>query len=283
MATVRVVEGVTVPARLVAYDNGLLPSSELVEIGYRRFVGLRELAAAFQAVVAAAWADNVRLACTDAYRTLSAQIEALHDRYTLTRIPGAPTRRWDGQTWYRKPGEASVAPPGDSVHGWGLAVDFSMSPAAPGGREAPLTPVAMAWLRAHGPSFGMAASVRGEPWHWVLRDWMRYQPKPPRPTPNPPPAPVPTPVPPPPTTPTPPLEDTEMTPFLAEIVDMLDPHQQWIVYPAIGSRRWVSGDALGGDAAYAELVGLLGAARKMHRSALEMLAPTIVPGTATPR
>ena len=66
------------------------------------------------------------------------------------------TLKWKGKTWALKPGVDYVAPPGQSLHGLGLAADLDIS--APG---------AAAWLSRNKTRFGLV-SGDGEPYHVQL-------------------------------------------------------------------------------------------------------------------
>jgi hypothetical protein len=60
----------------------------------------------------------------DTYRTLDDQVRGFKAHYTT--VPnGNPSKQWDGKTWYLKPGQLEAAKPGNSIHGWGLAVDIA--------------------------------------------------------------------------------------------------------------------------------------------------------------
>jgi hypothetical protein len=66
------------------------------------------------------------------------------------------TLKWKGKTWALKPGVDYVAPPGQSLHGLGLAADLDIR--APG---------AAAWLSRNKTRFGLV-SGDGEPYHVQL-------------------------------------------------------------------------------------------------------------------
>jgi peptidoglycan hydrolase-like protein with peptidoglycan-binding domain len=62
---------------------------------------------------------------TGAYRTLAQQVELFEARYTLQNT-GKEPRTYQGKTYWLKPGNAMVASPGTSNHGWGCAVDMAL-------------------------------------------------------------------------------------------------------------------------------------------------------------
>ena len=96
----------------------------------------------------------------DAYRPLTVQTAVFHQRYVSERIPGASTRVCNGKTYWLKPGNAPLACPGTSNHGWGLAVDVAN------------VTKALPWLLERAPAFGWSWELQSEPWHirYVLGD-----------------------------------------------------------------------------------------------------------------
>lgn len=107
-----------------------------------------------------------------AYRTLARQIQMLRER-AVAGVPqgGSWSRQWNGQTWYGKKGTAQVATPGNSNHGWGLAIDLALDPdEIAGGPVSSLTQAAINWLVANGPRFGFWHEAQSEPWHMSYGD-----------------------------------------------------------------------------------------------------------------
>lgn len=103
---------------------------------------------------------------TDSYRPLSVQRNLLYTRYDHTYRPGLTVanggvRYYEGKTWYRKPGFATVATPGNSNHGWGKAVDVSALNGFNGTRYHQLKQLAGIF----GYSNAAGATIN-EPWHW---------------------------------------------------------------------------------------------------------------------
>lgn len=101
----------------------------------------------------------------DAYRERAVQEKVFFERYTLGNLnPGYNTVRnggiktYNGKTYYKRPNVAVAATPGQSNHGWGIAVDFRNNPGA------------WAWLKKYGSKFGWTNTEGArinEPWHWV--------------------------------------------------------------------------------------------------------------------
>jgi len=65
------------------------------------------------------------------YRSFDQQVAGFKFHYTLTRLDGRPTKQWNGDTWYLKPGFEEAATPGTSNHGLGLAIDVAFLNASP--------------------------------------------------------------------------------------------------------------------------------------------------------
>lgn len=100
-------------------------------------------------------------ALTDAWRNPAAQVALFLDRYTTSRVAyevgKVDARRYNGVTYYRKPGMAMVAVPGTSAHEQGRAIDVPEP--------------ARAWFTAHGVEHGWHRTIPAEPWHFEYRPW----------------------------------------------------------------------------------------------------------------
>jgi hypothetical protein len=136
-----VLEGVRIPADVVAFGNGRLPSEALHEIGVYRHRLHPSAAAAFAELRGAAAAVGIDLTCTDSYRSIEEQEDLKRRKPSLS------------------------ATPGKSVHGWGFAVDLSIDlPPRAFGQSV------LDWLKANGPQLGwFLGRPKDEPWHWVYR------------------------------------------------------------------------------------------------------------------
>jgi LAS superfamily LD-carboxypeptidase LdcB len=132
------------PPELAVYGNGRIPAQLLQELGFG--FGRHRLwpaaARAFQNLYVAALADGVTIGVTDSYRSYEGQVDVALRKGL-----------------YKNGGLAAT--PGTSNHGWGLAVDLK------------LTPAALAWMRANGPRFGYFEDVPRESWHWQFR-WPQF-------------------------------------------------------------------------------------------------------------
>lgn len=109
-----------------------------------------------------------RLYISSGARTHAEQVQAFTDNHQLTPILNNGryiTRKWNGLTWYLKPGKATVAVPGTSMHEYppGRAADFGSGVATQGSAE-------HNWMIQNAGSYGWvwtgAHFVTIEPWHW---------------------------------------------------------------------------------------------------------------------
>lgn len=99
-----------------------------------------------------------------AYRSLSQQESLFRQYYTIIPLKGRPSKVWNGQTWWQRPGFPQAATPGTSNHGWGNAVDVTGLGALGSTRQVQFLNVA----RAHGWDNNEGASI-SEPWHMVYK------------------------------------------------------------------------------------------------------------------
>jgi hypothetical protein len=144
-------------------SNGKLPDSDLEALSTPGRLR-SDAAASFERLLDDTGTTGTE-GSAEAYRTYQQQEDIFTDRYQRSYCEYAPgkvdARTWQGDTWYRKPGEAAAAVPGTSNHGWGTTVDFQNL----GGygsssweRFADIAP-------GHGWSNKEGASV-DESWHW---------------------------------------------------------------------------------------------------------------------
>lgn len=140
--------GVLPPAQYTG-ENGRLPESSLASIG--NGIKIRsDAAAAWNRMASAARAAGINLAPSSGYRTYEHQLRLWQDALAKYESASA-ARKW-------------VAPPGDSNHGWGIAVDEGViyknrSPSNPHYR----------WLSANASKFNFYQRMSWEPWHWEYR------------------------------------------------------------------------------------------------------------------
>jgi peptidoglycan hydrolase-like protein with peptidoglycan-binding domain len=168
------------PSTLVGQNNGQLSTSLLTLVGVGSGVMEITAARAFRAMFAAARLAGFVIREVGDYRTFLEQVNLFWARYKpVTRevydaTPSAHRRYWAmaltyGYTsayWIKKDfGFASVATPGNSNHGWGLALDiaeeYDGDPEPDGIRQ-----VFVDWICIHADSYGICAELDSEKWHW---------------------------------------------------------------------------------------------------------------------
>ena len=167
------------PKRLDGLVNGRLPDEVLAEIPHERpgeHTGYRmviEAARAYRALHAAARVDRVILKPLfpgDTYRTFGQQKTLFESRYTPTG-PCGKCKTCAGYGLRCKLCNANGKPvatascPGESNHGWGLAVDLGTEVDGDLLAEGIDTPT-LSWLEEHAHAFGFSWEVvPEEPWH----------------------------------------------------------------------------------------------------------------------
>jgi len=184
---------VKMPSSLAGQQNGKLPSNLLVKPGFpgRPLGQMHPLASqawlALARDVKAQFNEVLTVTSTgDAYRNYNHQVTTFTTRYTTTRLPGRPTKIWNGVTYWQKPGTAMAAVPGTSNHGWGLAADTCLY------RNNAIVGITanmpmFNWMLLNAFRYGLSWEAQSEPWH--LRYWSgdtvppAVQPSPPKPQP----------------------------------------------------------------------------------------------------
>lgn len=165
------------PADLASQKNGKLGPCNLTTV-YFRGVGhlsVHPLAArAWNAMAFQCWAETgYSLSTTGAYRSYDAQVTLFNQRMSAVYNPltcTLTTRTWNGKKYWLKRGQAACSTPGDSNHGWGIAIDSAIYD---GARVVGITSNAKvwAWIQAHAVEFGWSweGAAPGkpgwEPWH----------------------------------------------------------------------------------------------------------------------
>lgn len=155
---------VNLPQAVRSYGNGKIPKELLLPCGIRNFTMVEPAARACRAMVTAAAADGIRLDATGTFRSYDQQVQLFTQRYSKKPIAGRKTKKWNGTTYWQKPGVAMAASPGTSKHGLGVTADLAQRSA--GGQLESVGTSTLAWLAAHGPEFGFWNSVKSEAWHW---------------------------------------------------------------------------------------------------------------------
>lgn len=153
------------PSCLKGQSNGKLKAGILKKCGIGNFLLVDPAARSCRALVAAAEAAGFKVRATGTYRTLKQQEQLFLSRYTTKQLPGRPTKKWNGITYWQLPKTSMAAVPGTSNHGWGLAIDFAEELNGKPGVES-VSPRFVKWMIKHAKSYGFSAELQSEPWHW---------------------------------------------------------------------------------------------------------------------
>ena len=161
---------IIMPTDLKGQKNGYVVSAVLRIIQKPSGQLEKHAATAWNCLQLAAYFNALTLNQVGAYRNYAQQLALFNARYSTTDMGRKPqvTRIWQGKKYYLKPGKSPCATPGNSDHGWGLAID-----AANCSMGSPL----LAWLR--GDSFETCQALQYgftwavadpknpnfEPWH----------------------------------------------------------------------------------------------------------------------
>lgn len=151
------------PADLKHESNGEISQSLLTLCGIGNF-RMHHLASRAMRALIAAYPPFTETS-TGTYRTYAQQVTLFSQRYTTNRIPGRPTKVWNGQTWWQLPGVAMAAVPGTSNHGLGLAIDFAEQLDGDPAPES-ISAEFVAWLCQNAATYGYSAETQSEAWHW---------------------------------------------------------------------------------------------------------------------
>lgn len=124
----------TLPKSLVGFENGKIPDSMLTVWRDAHGRSCRMSPIFLEPWIALVWLAKVThgvdltfTSSADVYRDYGQQERGFLKRNTTTFLPFRPRRMWNGAWWYLKPGNAGIAVPGTSNHGWaGQAVDHCL-------------------------------------------------------------------------------------------------------------------------------------------------------------
>jgi LAS superfamily LD-carboxypeptidase LdcB len=170
------VDNLTKPADLADTANGQLADPPLAGFALpeRPSALLHHLAArafrAFFAEVRSRFGVELSASSTvDCYRNYTVQRSTFLARYTTTPLEGRPTKRWNGVTYWQRPGTAIAATPGTSNHGWGLAVDVAVAVPLNGGGHTIVGITSrrdvLQWMLDNAHRYGLSWEAQSEPWH----------------------------------------------------------------------------------------------------------------------
>ena len=171
------------PSTLRGQQNGMLPASILTTIGVGSARMEVTAARSFRAMFAEARRAGFDIRHVGDYRSYQAQLNLFLSRYEpvgfATYSVTAPSNRkkwagakqagYDSEYWRKKKINgrypATAATPGNSNHGWGLALDIAEE--YDGDPQAdPIRKVFVDWLIYNASRYGISAELQSEQWHW---------------------------------------------------------------------------------------------------------------------
>lgn len=171
------------PSSLSGKENGKLPDSSLTTIGVGSARMEKTAARSFMAMFAEARTQGFVIKHVGDYRSFEAQKNLFVSRYDPVNksiYDGTPSTRrkvWDKAIQHGYPSmywvkklingryPATAATPGQSNHGWGLALDIAEeydNDTAPD----PIREGFVRWLIGNAHRYGISAELQSEPWHW---------------------------------------------------------------------------------------------------------------------
>ena len=173
------------PSGLTGLRNGKLPTSVLRPIGVGSARMETTAARSFIAMFDEARRTlGVQIKHVGDYRPYEQQLSLFLSRYQPVSAAqyavtsSAHRKKWDGAIeagysstyWVKKknPGgsyPATAATPGNSNHGWGLALDIAEEYDSDGAPD-PIRPHFVEWLVGNAHRYGISAELQSEPWHW---------------------------------------------------------------------------------------------------------------------
>jgi len=148
--------------QLAPHELVLVPNNENVSTYGNQYVAAEVLPYLLAAAAEFRQQAGQKLYLKEGYRSLTAQAAIFVLRYVVAIIG----LLWDGRRWTKRPGQATAAVPGTSIHGYGRAIDIWSGIDSSFGSRNHLTWVTVAakygWLNT--------GSRFGEPWH---QEWDR--------------------------------------------------------------------------------------------------------------
>ncbi len=160
------------PEELVKVANGKVPAKLMRRVKANADM-YHKAAVAYDAMHDAALKAGFEFRAVGGYRTYDRQLSLFKDRYSLRDLGRKPqvTRRFEGKTWFLKPGKSPSGTPGTSNHGLGLAIDLAVN-TPKGVVSLGSVPKAVNWLISNAPKYGFYLQVSDpkspefEIWHW---------------------------------------------------------------------------------------------------------------------
>lgn len=160
----------TLPKEVEKIGNGNLTPAMLkkVKTGGQMWT---EAAESFNKLYDAATAAGFKLRNVGDFRPFADQLSMFKDRYSEKDLGRKPqvTRKYQDKTWYLKPGKAPSSTPGNSNHGFGLAIDLGYEVK---GQLTSMGGKCLDWMCENAPKYGFylqgsdPASPEFEAWHW---------------------------------------------------------------------------------------------------------------------
>ena len=171
------------PSTLRGRENGKLPPELLAEIGVPGALMEKTAARAFRAMLAEMRKGGFDPRQVGHYRTFQQQLNLFLSRYqeasqaTYNGTAGAHRKVWQDAPrhgyssiyWVKKLVNgrypATASSPGNSNHGWALAVDLAEEYDADSAPD-PIRSQWVNWLVNNARRYGISAELQSEPWHW---------------------------------------------------------------------------------------------------------------------
>lgn len=172
------------PSTLHGKENGKLPDNLLVPIGVGNARMEKTAARSFIAMFDEARKTlGVQIKQVGEYRSYQQQLNLFVSRYvpvekvTFDQTPRDRKKMWNDATrngynsvyWVKKRINggypATAASPGNSNHGWGLALDVAEEYDTDSAPD-PIRDQFVRWLINNAGRYGISAELQSEPWHW---------------------------------------------------------------------------------------------------------------------
>lgn len=174
----------TMPSTLKGQQNGKLEDRLLTKIGVGNARMEITAARAFKAMFSEARKAGFDVRHVGDYRPFKQQLNLFLARYqpatltTYTLTSSAHRKIWNQadqygyktKYWVKKKNPngsypATAATPGNSNHGWGLALDIAQELDGDPAPES-ITQNFVQWLIRNASRYGISAELQSEPWHW---------------------------------------------------------------------------------------------------------------------
>jgi peptidoglycan hydrolase-like protein with peptidoglycan-binding domain len=183
MAQTLPITKLVMPSTLKGQQNGKLAEHLLVPIGVGNARMEKTAARSFIAMFSEARKAGFEIRHVGDYRPYATQLSMFLSRYepvglgAYTVTPPARRKIWEdgpanghpSKYWVKKKiGDsypATAATPGNSNHGWGLALDIAEEYNGQPGPDA-IRQVFVNWLCNNAARYGISAELQSEPWHW---------------------------------------------------------------------------------------------------------------------